>query len=137
MIITFGKYEGEEIGDVPISYLRWCEKNLTNAGCKNQISAEITRRTGKTKSVRMADDPLVSPTNGKPYPKCLYNKTLRKAYESALKRGAKEVLAGRSSRYQICLQDGSRVVEFPTGYSHVRDFENVCLEDLWIWGVTA
>ena len=131
--LNFGDYKGDDIQDVPISYLRWCEKNLTNARCKDVISDEITRRTGKSKAVRMADDPKVSPTNGKPYPKCLYNKTLRKDYEAALKRGLKFVRAGKSVTYQIFLQDRCKIVTYDYGYESWRDFCNVELQILWEW----
>ncbi len=46
--LTFGKYKGRRVADVPLNYLRWClrECECLDPPLRRAIEAEVYRRTG-------------------------------------------------------------------------------------------
>ena len=44
MKIPFGKYEGEDIEDIPHSYLLWLERECTNDTVREAAENEVRRR---------------------------------------------------------------------------------------------
>jgi hypothetical protein len=52
-ILQFGKFKGQEIQDVELSYLKWLEENATNMApsVRNEILQEINIRTTDESSI--------------------------------------------------------------------------------------
>jgi len=48
MKLVFGKYKGEDITDVPTTYLKWLEENIEDMSqvFRDEINYEIKRREG-------------------------------------------------------------------------------------------
>jgi len=53
MKLVFGKYKGEDITDVPITYLKWLEENIEDMSqvFRDEINYEIQRREGDITSL--------------------------------------------------------------------------------------
>lgn len=53
MNLTFGKYKGEDIVDVPTEYLIWVEENVEfiSDAERKEINIEIERRSGDRTSI--------------------------------------------------------------------------------------
>jgi len=50
--LTFGKYKGEELHEVPISYLMWLEEqDWVRPDLRKDLQYEIARRTGDVSSL--------------------------------------------------------------------------------------
>jgi len=43
-VIPFGKYAGEKLSDIPLTYLRWIGERDVDAGLKMEIEKEVERR---------------------------------------------------------------------------------------------
>ncbi len=57
MILTFGKYRGEDIVDVPIGYLEWLEEqDWLREELREEVQFEIQRRGGDVTSLGRAVD---------------------------------------------------------------------------------
>jgi hypothetical protein len=54
MKLTFGKYKGQDIGDVPEDYLVWAANNLQNNTIVKAIKAELAKRSDVESSMRSA-----------------------------------------------------------------------------------
>jgi hypothetical protein len=54
MQLTFGKYKGQDIGDVPEDYLVWAVNNLQNNTIVKAIKAELAKRSDVESSMRSA-----------------------------------------------------------------------------------
>jgi hypothetical protein len=54
MQLTFGKYKGQDIGDVPEDYLVWAANNLQNNTIVKAIKAELAKRSDVEPSMRSA-----------------------------------------------------------------------------------
>jgi hypothetical protein len=50
MKITFGKHQGKEIEELPISYVVWGMNHITSVKWKTVMSAEFKRRHGHSLS---------------------------------------------------------------------------------------
>jgi hypothetical protein len=54
MKLTFGKYKGEEIKDIPVSYLSWLlTSNFINSITRNAITESLAGRKKKSKKPRL------------------------------------------------------------------------------------
>lgn len=50
-ILTFGKYKGSEIKDIPADYLEWGSSKLDSPKLKKEFQAELDRRKQETKTL--------------------------------------------------------------------------------------
>jgi uncharacterized protein (DUF3820 family) len=53
-ILTFGKYKGKYIKDVPTSYIRWAGIHISNPGISHMFLLELERRLLKVSKQQLS-----------------------------------------------------------------------------------
>lgn len=60
MVVTFGKYKGKDIKEIPLNYLEWASKNISNSAVKKEFEIELKRRLSKDEPTDLdVDDDLI------------------------------------------------------------------------------